>query len=158
MENKLRDNKGKFKKGNDGFWFGKKRSEEDKKKMSKPKKTKYIELGIKDFCKFCKKEFIKSIHNQLYCKECVPTSLDLKLVKKYKISHKQYLEMIQLCSGKCQICLKQKATDIDHDHKTGKVRGLLCHNCNMLLGHSKDNIDILNGSVEYLIKSKNYGK
>lgn len=160
MVNKLRNNLGKFKKGNDGFWNGKKRSKEDRLKMSKPKSKKYIELNNKDICKFCNKEFVKSIHNQIYCKICCPQNIHSHLIRTYNMSYPQYLKMIEKCSGKCEICLTQKATDIDHNHTNGKVRGLLCHNCNMLLGHSKDNLDILNGSIEYLKKStlQNYGK
>jgi hypothetical protein len=39
---------------------------------------------------------------------------------------------------------------IDHDHKTGQVRGFLCHCCNLLLGYAKDNIEILAIAIEYL--------
>jgi hypothetical protein len=38
----------------------------------------------------------------------------------------------------------------DHDHETLKVRGLLCRNCNTILGHAKDNIEILENSIKYL--------
>ena len=72
------------------------------------------------------------------------------MIQKYNISYLKYIKMIDDCSGKCEICFKQKATDIDHNHKTGKVRGLLCHNCNMLLGHAKDNEKILLMSIDYL--------
>ena len=41
---------------------------------------------------------------------------------------------------------------IDHDHKTGEVRGALCHGCNIGLGGFKDNIDILNKAIEYLVR------
>ena len=55
---------------------------------------------------------------------------------------------------------REKSSDIDHSHETGKVRGLLCHNCNMLLGHSKDNINTLENAIMYLNKStlQNYGR
>lgn len=151
--------RGMFKKG-DMFWKGKKRSDEDKLKMSKPKKTRYLNLEIKINCKFCKKEFIKNSTTQLYCKTCAPTNKFTGFIRKYNMSHPQYLKMIEDCSGLCEICLKEKATDIDHDHKTGKVRGMLCGDCNKGLGFMKDNINILNGSVEYLERStlQNYGR
>jgi hypothetical protein len=37
----------------------------------------------------------------------------------------------------------EPVTDIDHDHKTNKVRGLLCHACNLTLGLARDNVEIL---------------
>lgn len=39
---------------------------------------------------------------------------------------------------------------VDHDHKTGKVRGLLCNNCNTILGHAKDSILVLEAAIRYL--------
>lgn len=150
MEN--RDSTGKFSKGHKQ-WLGKKRSIEDRQKMSKQKSVKYIDKGITGLCKFCNKEFIKSIHNQIYCKVCAPTNKFVGLIRKYNISHTEYLEMLSVNDGNCDICLIEVATDIDHDHSTGKVRGMLCHNCNMILGHAKDNVNILNGSIEYLTRS-----
>lgn len=41
---------------------------------------------------------------------------------------------------------------VDHNHKTGKVRALLCNNCNQGIGKLKDNIDILKLAIEYLEK------
>lgn len=48
-----------------------------------------------------------------------------------------------------------RAFCIDHDHATGKIRGLLCDNCNKALGHLKDSIEIANCVLEYLKKSIN---
>jgi hypothetical protein len=39
---------------------------------------------------------------------------------------------------------------IDHDHKTGRIRGLLCHNCNVLLGHAHEDPAILQAAIDYL--------
>jgi hypothetical protein len=43
---------------------------------------------------------------------------------------------------------------VDHDHSTGKVRGLLCQSCNTLLGTAKDNISLLYKSIKYLERTK----
>lgn len=43
---------------------------------------------------------------------------------------------------------------VDHDHETGKVRGLLCNSCNVMLGHSKDDVAILQKGIEYLNRMK----
>lgn len=44
---------------------------------------------------------------------------------------------------------------IDHDHETGKIRGILCCNCNFGLGVFKDNIDLLNSAIDYISYHKN---
>lgn len=41
---------------------------------------------------------------------------------------------------------------IDHDHKTGKIRGILCRTCNLALGHAKDDVVVLSGLIAYLRK------
>ena len=41
---------------------------------------------------------------------------------------------------------------VDHEHSTGVVRGLLCTNCNTMLGHAKDNPDTLRAGIDYLAK------
>lgn len=50
----------------------------------------------------------------------------------------------------CQVCGSDKKLCIDHDHESGRVRGVLCDNCNKALGHAKDDIETLKGLVSYL--------
>lgn len=74
----------------------------------------------------------------------------------YGIDVPDYERMLAEQNGGCYICGKQpekKALDIDHDHKTGKVRGLLCSSHNRALGLLNDDPDLLLKSVEYLVKS-----
>lgn len=62
--------------------------------------------------------------------------------------------------GLCAICQKPetmvsrkwglRALSVDHDHDTGVVRGLLCSNCNMGIGHLKDSLPLLRAAVTYL--------
>ncbi len=54
----------------------------------------------------------------------------------------------------CKICLRAKFLVVDHCHTTGKVRGLLCRNCNMALGNIRDNTDILKECIKYLEQSR----
>jgi hypothetical protein len=44
---------------------------------------------------------------------------------------------------------------VDHDHKNGKVRKLLCSNCNRMLGCAKESIEILNNAIQYLNEYNN---
>jgi len=52
--------------------------------------------------------------------------------------------------GLCAICRTAPAAHVDHDHDPGKVRGLLCFNCNGGLGQFKDQIHLLEAGVAYL--------
>ena len=59
-------------------------------------------------------------------------------IRAYGISPETYYEMLQKQGNECAICKAKstrRAMAIDHDHTTGKVRGLLCDGCNMSLGH-----------------------
>jgi len=64
-----------------------------------------------------------------------------KLRQKYGITQSEYLEMFNGQNGLCAICLKpsSKKLLVDHNHMTGKVRGLLCRPCNFSLGFLRDN-------------------
>lgn len=50
----------------------------------------------------------------------------------------------------CPICGRKKKLVVDHNHKTKAIRGLICTNCNSLLGHCRDNIAVLKRAVLYL--------
>ena len=81
------------------------------------------------------------------------------LKRRYGITVEEYNKMWSVQNGVCAICGQPetaiynnviKPLSVDHSHKTGKVRALLCHNCNMLLGTARDNPDILKNAIEYL--------
>jgi len=64
-----------------------------------------------------------------------------------------YWSMVEKQEGVCSICKSEcdkGRLAIDHDHKTGKVRGLLCRNCNLGLGNFLDNTSLLEAAVLYL--------
>lgn len=84
-----------------------------------------------------------------------------KMKSKYGVTICVYDKMLESQNNACAICLKPeklidsrtgniRALSIDHCHKTGKVRGLLCSSCNHLLGRAKDSITTLLNAVEYL--------
>ena len=82
------------------------------------------------------------------------------LYRLYNLTLDQYNEMLNNQGGGCAICGAipekfKRALPIDHDHNTGKIRGILCPNCNLILGNAKENIEILYKIIEYLIKHKN---
>lgn len=74
--------------------------------------------------------------------------------RKYNLSTQQVLELkAKTC---CDICgntnIKNKALCIDHNHITGKVRGVLCDACNTGIGKLKDDISLLQKAINYLNK------
>jgi len=86
---------------------------------------------------------------------------DSDLKRYYGIDLLQYSQMFMAQNGKCAICGNdygghrngvQKALAVDHDHKTGKVRGLLCEPCNQGIGKLKDDYKILRQAADYLEK------
>ncbi len=78
----------------------------------------------------------------------------------YGITYEEFKDLEQRQENSCAICKKpehltpQSRLHIDHDHETGKVRGLLCMSCNTGLGHLKDDIELLRNSIKYLEQSK----
>lgn len=75
------------------------------------------------------------------------------MLKKFGITLDYYDSLMVKQNNKCAICgdiTEEYHLHVDHDHKTGKVRGLLCRHCNLLLGNAKDNISILQNSIDYL--------
>jgi hypothetical protein len=72
-------------------------------------------------------------------------------LKKYSISIDDYRGMWQQQSGRCAICnVYTSELVIDHNHKSGVVRGLLCHSCNVAIGLFRDDIDVLSNAIVYL--------
>lgn len=89
------------------------------------------------------------------CKACASGAAHLRHVEDtYGLSAEDYAELVRRQGGKCAICRavpRSKRLAVDHDHKTGAVRGLLCSRCNHdLLGAAHDSADILGNAVAYL--------
>jgi hypothetical protein len=82
----------------------------------------------------------------------------------YGISLDDYNKLLELQKNKCCICGKEEVIlskikhdkvnnlSVDHDHKTGKVRGLLCGKCNKSIGLLNDDISLLKSAIAYLEK------
>jgi hypothetical protein len=72
--------------------------------------------------------------------------------QKYGLSKEKYEELLVLQGGRCAICdeVPPKRLRVDHCHRTGKVRGLLCDLCNSGIGKLRDDPERLTRAVEYL--------
>lgn len=78
-------------------------------------------------------------------------------LKKYGLTLEQFMDKIDLQDGRCDICRctpieRTNAFAVDHDHKTGKVRGILCTPCNSALGLLRDDAAIIDSAAEYIRK------
>jgi hypothetical protein len=70
---------------------------------------------------------------------------------KYGITVDEYNKMLEDQDGKCRICnTPLEKPMVDHNHETGEVRGLLCGNCNSMIGMARDDINILARAILYL--------
>ena len=95
---------------------------------------------------------------RLYCDRCS------NLRKRYKTTYQQVRALWEAQGGTCALCetpLELDSTQpgqadvvhVDHCHSTKDVRGLLCRHCNLLLGHAKDRVVVLEAAIRYLHKS-----
>lgn len=125
--------------------------------------SKYPQGSFKDKpCRKCKTLFSPKAPSHLYCSDhCADSGLqDAYLKRNYGITFQDYMNMLEkqdhkcfLCSGSGFIMNKEKhklKLVVDHCHKTGKVRRLLCHNCNRGLGLFRDDPSVLLKAVDYL--------
>ncbi len=114
-------------------------------------------------CKGCGGDFRKSAPQQYYCTPECKADNHL-LLANHGITRKDWNKMYEDQGGTCAICdgegfvmRKSKYTDytlcVDHCHETGKIRGLLCHNCNRALGLLQDSADSLKKAIKYLSES-----
>lgn len=83
-----------------------------------------------------------------------------QLKRNYNLSVDGFNQRFKKQAGKCLICesrlenifleVEGKRASVDHDHKTGEIRGLLCNSCNSGLGYLKDDLDLLMRAIDYL--------
>lgn len=99
---------------------------------------------------------IKNSSRPSYCKGCKNLLIKCKL---YNITYPELKKLYIEQDHKCKICKEpedslSKGLVVDHDHNTGKVRGLLCGRCNTGLGLFRDNILFLKEAQEYISNNK----
>jgi hypothetical protein len=124
-------------------------------------------------CPFCNETNIEKFYvdkngnrTNSYCRECHKKGCKERWHKRpwldrwssrnylYGVTKEFLIDLHEKQKGKCAICNEEPKTvrglHIDHCHKTGKVRGLLCHGCNVALGSFKEDVTLLNKAIEYI--------
>ena len=121
-------------------------------------KTTDRKSGRKTQCKKCEWKIRKDSSD--YNTKKKKYNEEYHLNKKYGLTVEGRKELLISQNHKCAICgideveAKRGKLLVDHNHETGQVRELLCHNCNVLIGHCKESEDILLKSIQYLRKHK----
>ncbi len=112
-----------------------------------------------NICKPCNRIYMREYRSSIKGKENTRL-IDRKKRPKhlYGISPEQHKQIIKEQNNKCAICYNQlnEHPSTDHDHSTGKVRGVLCRECNIGLGMFKDSRLTLASAISYLSKSIKY--
>ena len=115
----------------------------------------YIQWGRSEYrvtssnvCKECSNRYSKEHHKK--------RGKNQRLQKTFGITLKEYQQMLEQQNGVCAICDNppgNKSLGVDHNHITGKIRSLLCVQCNTALGLVKEDIKILHKMICYLQES-----
>lgn len=97
-----------------------------------------------------------------YCKQChnrrgreskrrLGGSRRYHLKRRYGLSLEDFDDLLERQGGVCAVCKEAPPTEVDHDHDTGEVRGLLCSPCNGAVGLFGDDPDVIRRAIAYLI-------
>ncbi len=129
----------------------------NREKESLRKKKAYYERKKEPIKYLYYKEIERQRAKSHYAKNKKKHFFEFRIVHKYGMTEKQYYDLLWKQEYRCAICQKtfcptKKQIHIDHDHRTGKVRGLLCCGCNTTLGHFEDDLNKINKFVNYLIE------
>ena len=114
-----------------------------------PKQIKAKSLNC---CPKCKKKALTRRRKELGTYSEINRRHNIK--KLYGITPEQYDELLTAQSGVCAICHNGCGTypnlSVDHDHRTGVIRGLLCNVCNRFMGMAGDDPDLLRAAADFL--------
>jgi len=112
-------------------------------------------------CPVCDEPIPSEAHaNRTYCStSCREVA---RRLTSYGLTLESYRQMLESQGHACAICgdaddnkwsrggLRRDGWHIDHCHDTGKVRGILCPPCNLMIGYARDNVDTLRRAIDYL--------
>lgn len=116
------------------------------------KSRKFPKLKIDSTCSLCKRKLPHSdFHACSVNKNGIASNCKVcERLRKYNLSLDEFTKLVIQQDKKCLICKKERKLVVDHDHKTGKIRGLLCYGCNGMLGTFEHDIEVFNRIKKYL--------
>jgi len=129
--------------------------------MGSPKKEKTLKCNTCGEDKSVEEFYLERKKPRQRCKSCTRRAIRISHWNNrgVKITWDEYETMFLFQNGECAVCNKKLQRDstiknntavIDHDHKTGIVRGLLCNSCNRAIGLLGDNIEVVYSIIDYL--------
>lgn len=122
-------------------------------KCREKKRTTDAENMSRGLCRNCGGQ--REDESVQHCKKCRDAQKTTVLKNRYGLTPDDYDRMFKDQNGVCWICKKEETTNngtlhVDHDDKSGAVRGLLCGNCNRGIGCLQHSIELLTKAIEYL--------
>ena len=128
--------------------------------MSRKGRSWKLQSKHKLTCQNCHKEFLSKLKtNSKWCSNKCRSQVHLtpaktrkyRLKNKYGLTEQMFQDMLSQQNNQCMICREvMDQPYVDHDHQTGRIRGLLCTYCNTLLGMARDSSFILSNAISYL--------
>ena len=105
-------------------------------------------------CRSCYGSGRSVAYHRAYAQANRPRAREAELRRTFGLTLGQYEEMRDQQGGRCAICgtIPKRALDVDHDHATGRIRGLLCSNCNTAIGLLKDDPERMTAAATYILK------
>lgn len=98
--------------------------------------------------------YCKPCHNRIMRENRIKnhgSTRSFQLKRRYGVDEVQVAWMVLQQGDVCAICGTAAPKHVDHDHVTGRVRGILCFNCNKGLGKAQDDLDVLRRAMDYLL-------
>lgn len=119
--------------------------------LNKFPKSKDTKTGYFSYCYDCKRAINREQDKRRkFSDERKVWSRRAYLKRTYNLTQEDYDKLEKSQNGGCAICGELTRMAIDHCHKSGRIRGLLCHNCNRGLGMFADDSKRLTKAIEYL--------
>jgi hypothetical protein len=112
-------------------------------------RNKNTKTGRASYCKDCHNKRSQDTRRLLY-----GGGREYHLRRRYGLGQVDIDQILAGQNGTCAVCGRPDPGHVDHDHKSGRVRGMLCFNCNQALGNVRDNLQVIYGLATYLRTSR----